>query len=172
MPEKFICDGKKYMLAGQKGDSITLLVSLSNLPNRIEANGYTLDLKTKFHVSLVCIGKIIEKHNVKIPNFIEKIVGDFCEFTESNKVDLVSYRNEFKFVSENENRTVVVMCDISNLDRFFDFINQKYGLNIEYPPTHVTLYTLTVLGIFLTDSNDIQKLTIPIENLGLVLPKV
>lgn len=172
MAGKFICGGEKYMLAGQKGDSIILPVLFSSLPTQIKTNGYSLALKTEFHVSLVCIGKIIEKHKVKIPNFIEKIIEDFCDFIKSNKIDLVRYRNEFKFVSEHENRTVVVMCDISNLDGFFALINQKYGLNVEYPPTHVTLYTLTGLGIFLIDSNDMETLTMPIENPGLVLPKV
>jgi hypothetical protein len=63
------------------------------------------------------------------------------------------------------------MCKISNLSEFFESINKKYGLSIEYPPTHVTLYVLpSKMGIFLTDSNDIQKLTEPIINpIGLSL---
>lgn len=159
------------MLAGQKVDSIVLPVSFSNLPAQIEVNEYNLSLKTEFHVSLVCIGKIIEKHNVTIHNFLENVVNDFCEFSKSNKVDLIRYRDEFKFVSENEKRTVVVMCDISNLNKFFELLNRKYKLEIEYPPTHVTLYTLTGLGIFLTDSMDMKNLTTPIENLDIYLEK-
>ena len=44
-------------------------------------------------------------------------------------------------------------------------MNKKYELNIEYPPTHVTLYKLPgKLGIFLTDKSDIKNLTRPIQN--------
>jgi hypothetical protein len=58
-----------------------------------------------------------------------------------------------------------VRCNVSNLDKFFELINKKYGLNIEYPPAHVTLYTLKdKLGIFLTDNDDIKKLTKLIPN--------
>jgi len=56
--------------------------------------------------------------------------------------------------------SLVVMCDVSNLDKFFDLINEKYQLNIEYPPTHVTLYTLQPnKGVFLTNSDEINNLT-------------
>ena len=57
------------------------------------------------------------------------------------------------------------MCKISNLNEFFEILNRKYGLDIEYPPTHVTLYTLeSKPGIFLTDASDIKNLTKPISN--------
>jgi hypothetical protein len=62
------------------------------------------------------------------------------------------------------------MCDISNLNNFFDLINKKYDLQIEYQPTHVTLYTLQPnKGIFLADSGDIEKLSKPITNPGIAL---
>lgn len=167
--DKFIC-GNRYMLAGQREDTIILPVSFSDFPSKIEINGYELLLKTEFHVSLVCIGKIIEKHKVTIPNFIDKIVQDFCEFTKSNAVGVLRYRNEFLFASESDLRSVVIMCDVSNLSKFFDLMNDKYGLNVKPPPTHVTLYTLTGLGIFLTDSEDVENLTVAIENPGILLP--
>ena len=44
-------------------------------------------------------------------------------------------------------------------------LNQTYGLNLEYPPTHVTLYTLQPnFGIFLTDSTDIARRTKIVPN--------
>lgn len=156
---KLICDGR-YRLGGSKEDTIGLPISLSGLPQKIEINGYELLLKTEFHVSLICIGKIIEKNNLSIPDFVNKIIADFCGFTEHTNIDLAQLRDEFRFASENERRTVVVMCDISNLNKFFDLVNQKYGLNLEYPPTHVTLYTLQPdVGIFLTDTSDLNRLT-------------
>jgi hypothetical protein len=163
--QNFICGGDKYELGGPKSDVIGLPVSFQDLPEKLEIEGCCLSLRTSFHVSLVCIGKIIEKYNISIPNFLNNVIKDFCEFTSKNNVDLLKYTNEFKFVAEGERKSVVLMCDISNLNVFFDSINTKYNLQIEYPPTHVTLYTLQPnVGIFLTDMGDIKKLSKPISN--------
>ena len=157
---KFICDGEKYQIGGPKEDTIGLPVSFSGLPEKINIEDYELFLKTTFHASLICAGKIIEKNNLTIPDFVNKVVADFCEFTKHTSIDFARCRNEFRFVAENERRTVVVMCDISNLNKFFDLINQKYSLRLEYPPTHITLYTLQPnIGIFLTDASDLNRLT-------------
>mgnify|MGYP001562957855 CR=1 FL=1 len=136
MPTKLICGGEKYELGGPKLDTIGLPVYMTNLPAIIEIEGYTLSLKTEFHVSLVCIGKIAEKNKIDDPDIVKKIVDDFCEFTQNNKVDLLRYRNNFKFVTRDNNRSAVVICDISNLDKFFDLLNQKYALELEYSPPH------------------------------------
>lgn len=164
MARKFICGGEKYERGGPKEDTIGLPVSFSGLPARIKVGGYELLLKDSFHVSLVCIGKIVEKNKLTIPDFVNKVIADFCAFTMDVDVRLQKYQNEFRFVAEGERRSLIVMCDILNLDTFFDLLNNKYKLNLEYPPTHVTLYTLQPnLGIFLTDAEDIHRLTKNIE---------
>lgn len=156
---ELICDGR-YRLGGSKEDTIGLPVYLPELPVKIKIEGCELFLKSEFHVSLICIGKIMEKNNLSIPDFINKVIADFCEFTKHTSIDLARLCDEFRFVAENERRTIIAMCDISNLSKFFDFINQKYGLKLEYPPTHVTLYALQPnVGIFLTDTNDLNRLT-------------
>ena len=157
MPEKFICGDSHCLL---EDNVIFLPVSFTGLPGKITIAGCTLVLKTKFHISLVCIGKIIEKHNISIPDFQEKIVADFCEFTKHHSIDLIRYRDEFRFVTRDEDRTVVVMCEVSNLNTFFDLLNKKYALKLEHPPTHVTLYTMKPNGfISLTDPHDIEQKT-------------
>jgi hypothetical protein len=141
-----------------------LPVSFSGIPVKIQVEGCELLLKDSFHVSLVCIGKIIEKNQLTIPDFVNKVIADFYDFTSKINIELDQYRDEFRLVSENDRKSVVVMCDIKNLDNFFAFLNNKYKLNLEYPPTHVTLYTLQPnLGIFLTDTDDIKRLTKRIE---------
>lgn len=170
MAKKFICGSEKYTIGGPKEDTIALPMFPAGLPDKITIEGNSLLRKTSFHVSLVCVGKIIEKHNVSIPNFQDEIVTDFCEFIQKNNVDLLRYRDEFRFAFQNEKKAIVVMCDISNLENFFKRMNQKYGLNTECPPTHVTLYTLQLdKGIFLTDLRDVKQLTKLIGNPGLSL---
>lgn len=160
-PNRLICGGKFVF----SHNTICLLVSFNQIPDQIIFNEKTFVINTFLHVSLVCVSKIIEKYNVLIPNFENKIINDFCEFSRDNKVKKVEHTDDFKFVSKEDKETIIVMCKIPNLDKFFELINKKYELNIKYPPTHVTIYTLPgKLGIFLTDENDIKKLTKPIPN--------
>lgn len=160
---RLITNGK-YQLGGEREETIGLPVFPQNLPTSIEVEGYTLLRRTDFHVSLVAIGKIIKKHGITDPEFLQNVIADFLEFIKDNEIALLRYRNEFKFVAENERRSVVVMCDVSNLDRFFTRMNEKYHVNAEYPPTHVTLFTLQPnSGIYLVDARGIASLTKPIE---------
>ena len=150
----------KYELGGLSKDVIGLPLTMLNLPNTIEVEGVTLTLKNAFHVSLICIGKIIEKYAVQDSNFRSSVIDDFVDYTSQCEIGLIKIKNDFRFVTAAEHRSVIVMCDISNLHGFFNLLNQKYVLNVEYPPTHVTLYTLQPeKGIFVTDSNDLIKLT-------------
>lgn len=167
MERKLIC-GDRFVFGHE---TISLPVSLKNIPKEIIFQGNAFLVNDFLHVSLVCIGKIIEKYNVQIVNFKDKIINDFCEFSSSNILEPVSYTNDFKFVERDDKKTVVVMCKVPSLDEFFKLINKKYELNIEYPPTHVTLYKQPgKLGIFLTDLNDIKNLTKSISNpIGLSL---
>jgi hypothetical protein len=162
MSKVFICNGEKYTFGSE---TISLPVVLKDLPKEINVEGYKLLLRSSFHISLVCIGKITEKHNISIPDFEKLVIADFCEFAAEKDISLVKLRDEFSFVESGEKRSVVIFCDVSNLSDFFGIINRKYGLHLETQPTHVTLYTLQPdVGIFLTDFNDIDQLTKPIEN--------
>lgn len=161
MIKQLICNNK-FEFGDQ---TIVLPISLENLPNEIIFQENTFLLKSDLHVSLVCIGEIIKKHNIIIPDFEAKIINDFCEFSQTNNVETITHTNDFKFAARDDLKSIIVMCHITNLDKFFNLINQKYSLNMEYPPTHITLYTPSSrLGIYLTDSNDINNLTIPIKN--------
>lgn len=162
MEKQFIC-GSKYTISPT--NTIALSVSLDNLPGEIVIDGNKLLLKSSFHISLVCINEIVRKYNIVIPNFKDLIVKDFCEFVQTNDVSLLDYLEEFRFAVENDLKTIIVRCNVSNLEKFFEIINKKYGLKIEYPPMHVTLYTLEGKpGIFLTDAKDIANLTKIISN--------
>jgi len=160
--ERYICNGNKYTF---RDGTITLPISLDNLPKQIKVEGCKLTLKSNFHVSLVCLKKIMEKHKISIPDFENLVIKDFCDFAKNNDVSLIRYRDEFRFATENEDKSIVVMVEVSNIDKFFDFLNKKYKLNLESQPTHVTLYTLQPdIGIFITDSKDLEQLTKVIEN--------
>src|SRR3989344_2718297 len=162
MERPFICEGNKYTISPT--NTIGLPVLLQNLPSEIAIDDNKLYLKSSFHVSLVCINEIIKKHKVSIQDFRDSVVKDFCEFTTTNNIQVLQHK-EFQYVEEKNLKTVIVMCKVSNLDKFFEILNKKYNLNIEYPPTHVTLYAHDgKTGIFLTDSDDIKNFTVPVDN--------
>lgn len=148
-------------------------MALLGLPEKINVEGYELVRRSVFHITLAAVGKIMEKHKVSASDFLNKVIDDFCEFTKTNNIDLLRYRDEFRFAAQDEKRSVVAMCDVFGLDKFFQLLNQKYSLAIECPPTHVTLYTLEPdAGIFLVDSHDINKFTRPIINSGITISSV
>jgi hypothetical protein len=162
MDKKLICENK-YELGYH---TISLPVELKNLPDEIKVAEYTLYLPSPFHVSLVYIGKIVKKYNINEPDFENKIIADFCEFSKTNEIKIINYTDEYKFVERDDKKTVVVMCEVSNLNKFFDLMNKKYGLNIKYQPTHITLYNKIKgePGIYLMDMNDVKNFTKPIPN--------
>lgn len=162
MERPFIHEGDKYTISAT--NTIGLPVSLENLPSEVTIDGNKLLLKSSFHVSLVCINEIIKKYNISILDFKNLVVKDFCDFTAINEIKVLRYK-EFKYAEQNSLKTVIIMCELSNLPKFFEILNKKYGFEIEYPPTHVTLYAHDgKTGIFLTDTNDIKNLTKPIPN--------
>jgi len=171
MSDEYICGGSKYM--SHDGKVIHLPFTLDNLPEKIEVKEQKLLLQHggQFHVSLFYIEQLIEKYNIQVPDFLNKVVNDFCEFTKKNDIDIIRYKNEYRFVQKSGKTTVVVMCEISNLNGFFDFVNDKYKLDIEYPVPHVTLYTLDGdTGTSLRDVDDIENYTELIGNpIGLLL---
>lgn len=157
MEKIFLCGGNKYQYAVQ---TIGLPLLLSNLPEQIAVEGNILLRRTSFHVSLVSIGEIIKKNSITTPEFEESVIKDFCDFVGSQEINLERFSDEYRFVEEKERKSVVAMCIVSNLEKFYDLINAKYQLHLECPPTHVTLYTLQPnAGIFVTDSNELTGLT-------------
>lgn len=157
MPDTCICDTNKYTFGNE---TISLPIVIKDLPKTIEVQGIKLLLKSSFHISLVCMGKILETNPTLPKTFIEEVVNKFCEFTKNHEVSLVDYNNEFRLVQNADRISVIAMANVSNLNTFFNLINLEFGLNLSYPPTHVTLYTLQPdLGIFVTNTEDLQRLT-------------
>jgi hypothetical protein len=120
-------------------DYIYLPLTIENLPPKLNVSGYELSAKEEFHCSLVCIRDLKEKYGDDVK---EKILNLFHNFVSKNDITFVKYRNEFRLVHREERVSVIVMCDISNIDKFFKLMKQELEIESEIPPTHVTIYTL------------------------------
>lgn len=153
-----ICDNDKYNITSTQ--TIILPLSLGVDPKSVSVDGSTLLLKSKFHVTLLPIQQLIERYAINIPNFETSVVEDFCQYVKENPIELVSFSNEYRVVSQNNLKTLVVMCEVTNYDGLFALINKRYNLNMEVPRTHVTIYSSEPdKGIYLINSDDIQQIT-------------
>ncbi len=158
MTTSYICNTNKYTTSATQ--TISLPLSLDVLPNQVSIENTDLLLKSKFHISLVPIQKIVEKYKINILDFDKSVLEDFCEYVNKNPVEFTGFLSEFRFVQQKELRTLVVMCEVANLDGFYNLINKKYNLAIETPRAHVTIYTSEPdQGIFLINSDDIEQMT-------------
>ena len=68
MEKRNICNNKfSYNL---KNKVVGLPVAFKGFPGEIKVEKNDLMLRESFHVSLVCVGKIIEKYNISISLFL------------------------------------------------------------------------------------------------------
>jgi hypothetical protein len=114
-------------------------------------------LKDKFHISIFPVVEINAKYNADLNE--ERILADFYEFIEQNPIS-VAFTEEYRYVVENDLKSIVVRCQSINIVEFYNFINEKYALYIKAPVPHVTLYTLKEkVGIYLLDQEDLDNKT-------------
>jgi serine protease inhibitor len=160
----YICESEKHKYS--KGYLyLPINLNVEKLPENITIQDTQLQIKSSFHVSLICIKNIEQDSGTE--NIGEKIINLFCEFIKENDINFDGFTGEFRFAKreEDDRRSLVGMCNISNLNNFFDKINSDLGLNIPYQPTHVSLYTLVPdEAIGLNSLEDILSMTIDISH--------
>ncbi|CAN5679224.1 hypothetical protein BH11PAT2_BH11PAT2_07660 [soil metagenome] len=154
----YIC-GSEVHAYGQ--GYLALPISLEGLPPRLQVGRLDLHAKATFHVSLLCVKNLMRKYGNKIE---DEILALFCSFAKDNEVNFVRYTGEFRFAETMERKTIVALCEISNLDNFFRFAEQQLEISIPLQPTHVTIYTLQPeIGIGLNSYAEMDQKTQVIE---------
>lgn len=155
----YICNTEKFKY--NKG-YVCLPISLhpEHLPKTLLVKNTRLQIKTSFHVSLMCVKNIEENSTIK--NITEKIITLFCEFIKTHEIAFEGFTGEFRFAQRDKDsrKSLIGMCRVKNLNNFFDKVNSVLGLHITYQPTHVSLYTLHVdEAIGLNSEEDIERMT-------------
>lgn len=158
MEEKnYICGGNTFTYS--KG-YIALPVEIHGLPESVRIENETLQRRSSFHVSLLCVKDLLEKHG----NIEEKILDSFCSFVNKNDISFVKYSGEFRFAKNGERKSLVVRCETSNLKEFSVLLGRELGMSIPPQPTHVTLYTLQPdAGIGLNSPADMEAKSLPVQ---------
>jgi len=135
--------------------------STEKVPRTVDFGGDTLKIKERFHVSLVCLRNMISTHGEGIG---QKVLDFFYTFAEHEPLEFEGFSGEYRLAEQtrgNEYRkTIVGMCVVSNIDKFYRELNQEFGTNFDTQPTHVTLYTLGKNnGIGINNLHDLKHLT-------------
>lgn len=153
----YICGGNKFTYS--KG-YLALPVEIGELPESISIEGKTLYKKPSFHVSLLCVRDLIEKHG----DLGERILDLFCSFIRENDISFVMYTGEFRLAKSEERESIIALCEVSNLEEFSDSLGHELGIEIPPQPTHVTLYTLQPdVGIGLNSPTAMEEKSVPIQ---------
>lgn len=141
-------------------------LSLGKLPETIELEGEELIIKNEFHISLVWVGKLSEMVDKQNKEKIKKeMIEDFERFTEKYSLKDYELTKELRLVRKGSQKTIIVMAKVPHLKTFFDQLSLKYGLELPYQPTHITLYTLPTdkIGIGILSEEELNDFSEPID---------
>jgi len=156
-PKKYICNSSKYYI--RKG-YIALECNGYEIPETFEVAGDTLHKIDHFHISLLCV-KNIQKMK---PYSDDEIVQHFCDYIKEHEVKFSGFTNEFRLASKAERKSVVAMCNVSNLDGLAKYLSEKIGAAVPAQPAHVTIYTLQQnAGIGLNSADELEEKSEPIQ---------
>jgi len=109
-----------------------------DLPDTFEVGGETLLKKDHFHVSLLCVKNIL---GVK-PDIEDEVLQHFCDFIKGNEIKFEGFTKEFRLAQNDERKSVVALCKVSNLHEFAEYLTEKIGVTVAPQPAHITIYTL------------------------------
>ncbi|MFT5036553.1 MAG: hypothetical protein ACI9VM_000113 [Candidatus Azotimanducaceae bacterium] len=159
MSKMYICNSQKFEFSS--GGYVGMPMEVDGLPQSLSIEGQILQRKSEFHVTLLSVKSIVAEHG----DVEQKILDLFCNFVKENDILFVSYTGEFRVAKTDENKTVVAMCEVSNVHVFSDLLEKVLGIEIPKQPTHVTLYALPpdVRGIALSSPKDLEQMTHVIE---------
>lgn len=132
-------------------------LQLDNLPEAITVDGTHYVKKSEFHVTLVCVKRIVEMLGAG-EDRAEEITELFKQFITTAPINKFNLLPEFRLVQRDERKTIVVMVHVENLKNFFDLLRKKYELDVPYQPAHVTIYSLQPeVGISLSSEEDVRR---------------
>jgi hypothetical protein len=132
----------KYPYTLYKNSSILLSdVAVPKFPEEIVFEGHKLFVKDEFHITLVSgkyLAKFVNPNDEEIT--LDQILQEFDKFTKTTKLEEYKISNDLRFVQIDKEKAIIVMADVTNLDRFFDHLSQKFSLELPRQQAHITLY--------------------------------
>jgi hypothetical protein len=146
----------------QKG-YIHITNELPALPENITVEGKELLLKTSFHTTLLCakdVQRVLDNNwDAELTTEVaERVIKVFNDFVSKKPLEFRGFTGEFRFVERGDKKSIVAMCEVSNVDELFTHVNSELGIVMPVQPTHVTLYTLQPnKGIGISDQGQLSE---------------
>jgi hypothetical protein len=135
------------------------------LPESLEVYGNKLILKSKFHINLInarATATFIDPNNSETVE--ADIVSEFKGFITEYSLEHYRIIKQFRFVQRDVRRTIIIMAEVPNLDKFFEKLREKFHKDIPLQPAHLTLYVnRPERGIGLLSDDELTRDTEPIE---------
>jgi hypothetical protein len=157
----------KYPYALYDNSSILLTeLVIPELPKELTFKGQKLFVKDEFHITLVSVRHLAEVIN---PNdsyrAAHQILQEFNKFIETNSLEEYEISSDLRFVQTDREKTIVVMANVSNLDKFFKHLNHKFSVKLPKQQAHVTLYRYPkdFIGIPIPSLEILESISKPIE---------
>ena len=124
-----------------------------NIISKIKIGTKIFYSKNGYHVSLLCLEKILESDQKKILNFAKKY-----------SVKLLKISSTFRLVTQENQQSIIVRVHLRGLKKLISAVNKNFGFKFVYPPTHITLFTLKdQYGIALNSTDEFQQFTSQID---------
>lgn len=141
-------------------------LKLGGLPDSLTIEGCRLVVKSEFHISLVWVGRLAEMIDRQNKDKIKAdMIEEFEKFTKKYSLENYKLTKKLRLVRRGDQKTVIIITKVPNLDIYFEKMSQKYGVQLPLQPTHITLYTLPTdkIGIGILSEEELNKLSAPIR---------
>ena len=150
------------------GGYISLInFDLQNVPEKVDIDGYELLKQNEFHISIMALKNLAPMLDVENPEqACEQLKRDFLEFAKTHNLAGFRLTGEYRMVQRDERVTIVAMVELRNINKLFDYLRSKHGIDFPTQPTHITMYTLhpnVGIGILSQDelANNSSLVSIP-----------
>lgn len=137
-------------------------IKVGDIPETFRFEGYNLEVKREFHISLVWASKVARLiDESREEELIDEIHQAFKDFHAQKPVVEFKLLPELRFLEKGEQKTIIVMAEVEHLEEFFNEVRGRYQTEIPSQPTHVTLYTLPPdrIGVGIFDEKQLEEQT-------------
>jgi hypothetical protein len=143
-------------------DVVLIPLTLVGLERELNLLGLAWRRKHEFHVTALSAERLVNLTGRNIDAVWQAVEAAVLR----QEIGGVSLRvRELRLVNEDDERTLVVMCDVEGLAELYETLSERLGTDIPPPPAHVTLYTRPGgEGIGLHDDTDLHELTRPLTD--------
>jgi hypothetical protein len=147
-------------------DSVIVPLPFLDLPRELRLCGLGWHRKHEFHITAAHTPSIAERVGLELDAVWEAI----AELSSEGGIGEVTLTDRHFICRREDDRTLLVFCDVGGLDDFYRRLRERLGTEVEPPPAHVTLYTAEAggggIGIHTTAQLERDCAPLPAEERG------